>query len=268
MLPVRGAGGRWLAKLPSWRFPRVPQNEFWTMRFAREVGLEVPDVELAKVESVDGLGPLLSHEAVSQEPELLLIRRFDRTEGAERIHTEDFLQVLNKHPGETVKYNAANSEWIGRLILALDPESLDEVVQRLVFNVLMGNGDAHLKNWMLRYEYPVSASLAPAFDLVSTIQYSDTDQHEFALNLGRTKRYEQFGEERLAAFASKLAVPSLLDVPSAQTIVATARAFAARALSLWPRFAEANHVDKQFSETLHRHWERVPFLRGLAASER
>ena len=35
VLPVRGAGGRWLAKLPSRRFPNIPRNEFLMMRFAR-----------------------------------------------------------------------------------------------------------------------------------------------------------------------------------------------------------------------------------------
>ncbi|MGV3620489.1 MAG: type II toxin-antitoxin system HipA family toxin, partial [Archangium sp.] len=184
VMPVRGAGGRWLAKLPSRRFPNVPRNEFLMMRFARAVGLEVPDVEMAEVGAVEGLAPLLAHQSVSPEQHLMLVRRFDRTESAARVHTEDFLQVLNKHPGETVKYSAANAEWVGRLVLALSPHDLDEVIRRLVFNVVIGNGDAHLKNWMLRYPDGVRARLSPVFDLVSTIQYPETDQHEYALNLG------------------------------------------------------------------------------------
>lgn len=264
VMPVRGAGGRWLAKLPSRRFPNVPRNEFLMMRFARELGLDVPDVEFADVSAVEGLAPLLAHESVSREQKLLLVRRFDRTDSATRIHTEDLLQVLNKHPGETVKYSAANAEWVGRLILALTPEDLTEAVRRLVFNVVVGNGDAHLKNWMLRYADGSTARLSPAFDLVSTIQYADTDQHEYALNLGKTKRYVDFDAERLRAFAEKLRVPALESLaPDPDALVEEARAFAALAIGQWPHFAKNNEVERGFSQTLERHWKRVPLLQRL-----
>jgi len=266
VLPVRGAGGRWLAKLPSQRFPLVPRNEYWMMRFARAVGLAVPDVQLAPVESVEGLSPVLAPVAVSREPMALLVRRFDRTEAAERIHTEDFLQVLNKHPGDKVKYNAASAEWVGRLVLALAPDRIDEVVNRFVFNVIIGNGDAHLKNWMLRYEDGIRASLSPAFDLVSTIQYADTDQHEYALKLGKSKRYVDFSVERLAAFAAKLSVPSLSRAPAADELVKKALAFAEGALAAWPGFAKEHDVDSRFAATLRQHWQRVPLLRPFVGA--
>ncbi len=263
VLPVRGAGGRWLAKLPSRRFPQVPRNEFWMMRFAREVGLTVPDVQLADVAHVEGLAPVLTEELVSREPTLLLVRRFDRTGNAERLHTEDFLQVLNRHPGDKVRYNAASAEWVARLVFALAPQQVTEVVQRFIFNVIIGNGDAHLKNWMLRYEDGRTAALSPAFDLVSTIQYPDTDQHEYALNLGKTKRYAAFDESRLMNFGSKLKAPGLSNTPDPAILVDDARTFAKRTLDAWPAFAEAHGVDSAFSEVLRRHWERVPFLKSL-----
>jgi serine/threonine-protein kinase HipA len=266
VLPVRGAGGRWLAKLPSQRFPQVPRNEFWMMRFARAVGLTVPDVQLATADGIEGLAPVLAYETVSREPAVLLVRRFDRTQGAERLHTEDFLQVLNKHPGDKVKYNAASAEWVGRLVLALEAERIDEVVNRFVFNVIIGNGDAHLKNWMLRYEDGRRARLSPAFDLVSTIQYPDTDQHEYALNLGRSKRYVDFEVARLEAFTTRLEVPSLTFSRDLHELVAKAQAFAEQALAAWPGFEKEYEVDAGFSETLRRHWVRVPFLRPFVAS--
>lgn len=261
VLPVRGSGGRWLAKLPSRRFPNVPRNEFLMLRFARTVGLDVPDAELVKVDQVEGLESLLGHPSVGQEEQLLLVRRFDRTEGSARVHTEDLLQVLNKHPGEDVKYNAANAEWVARLILALAPDQWKEVVRRLVFNVVIGNGDAHLKNWMLRYEHGITARLSPAFDLVSTIQYTQTDQHEYALNLGKSKRYVDFDASRILTFAKKLSVPALKSVaPDPALVVEEARAFAHRALTHWKAFADEHAVPVEFSTTLRRHWARVPLL--------
>lgn len=261
VLPVRGAGGRWLIKLPSQKFPRVPHNEFWTMRFAKSLGLDVAEVVLANLTEVDGIRDVVLPSMVGNETSALLVRRFDRTPGKIRIHTEDLLQVLNKHPDDRTKYRAANAEWVGRLLRALTPDDgdLTEFVRRLIFNALMGNGDAHLKNWMLRYEDPLRARLSPAFDLVSTIQYTETDQAEYALNIGRTKLYERFSAGVLKSFASKLKVPGREEVV-ADAVVSDGRAFAARLVASWPAFAREHHVDESFSATLRRHWSRIPLL--------
>jgi len=109
----------------------------------------------------------------------------------------------------------------------------------------------------------LQASLSPAFDLVSTIQDADTDQHEYALNLGKSKRYADFDVERLAAFAAKLHVPSLSWAPEPAALVKKAHTFAEGALAAWPEFAKAHDVDAEFAATLRRHWQRVPFLKAL-----
>lgn len=261
VLPVRGAGGRWLLKLPSPRFPRVPLNEFWTMRFAQALGLNVAHVDLVPVSQVAGVASVFPSELLGSEPNGLLVQRFDRTSSSLRIHTEDFLQVLNKHPDERTKYRAAGAEWMGRLVRALDPSDSDirELVLRLVFNALVGNGDAHLKNWMLHYVDPRAPRLAPAFDLVSTIQYPATDQETFALNVGKSKRYDEFSSDRLRSFASKLAVPGRAE-PDIESLVEMGAAFASRLVAEWPAFARGNNVDPEFSSTLRRHWARLPIL--------
>lgn len=50
-----------------------------------------------------------------------------------------------------------------------------QAVRRLVVNILLGNGDAHLKNFSLIYRDPKKPDLAPAYDIVSTIQYMPGD---------------------------------------------------------------------------------------------
>ena len=55
------------------------------------------------------------------------------------------------------------------------------MARRLVFNVLMGNGDAHIKNWSLIYDNPLRPRLAPAYDLVSNVAYTTHDT-SIALN--------------------------------------------------------------------------------------
>ena len=42
-IPAQGRDGQWIVKLPSPRFPKVPENEFAMMTLAREVGIEVPE---------------------------------------------------------------------------------------------------------------------------------------------------------------------------------------------------------------------------------
>jgi len=51
---------------------------------------------------------------------------------------------------------------------------LREMNRRLVLNVLLGNGDAHIKNWSIIYDNPTHPRLAPAYDLVFTVATPST----------------------------------------------------------------------------------------------
>ena len=60
-----------------------------------------------------------------------------------------------------------------------------QFARRLLVNILLANGDAHLKNWSLIYPDAVTPELAPAYDSVFTRAYIENERH-FALNLGKT----------------------------------------------------------------------------------
>ena len=108
-----------------------------------------------------------------QERQALAVRRFDRRDG-QRVHTEDLAQVFRQYPGD--KYKGASSESIGRVLLAeAGVGEVMQLVQRLVFTVLVGNGDMHLKNWSLIYEGGRTPRLSPAYDYVSTVIYMTDD---------------------------------------------------------------------------------------------
>lgn len=259
-VPLRGQGGRWLLKLPSRSFRDVPRNEFWTMRYARHLGLAVADTELIHWREVAGLEAIRDADIAKEEELALLVRRFDRAEGDERTHVEDFLQILDRFPDSSTKYRAGNYDQFGRLIRALMGDAaLDEYVRRITFNAAMGNGDAHLKNWMLRYADGITASLSPAFDLVSTVQYEATDQDEFALNFGRVKRYDEFATDAVERFIGNLRIAGK-QLPDSAHLLDVARDFAARARAEWPQFARAHDVPPGFSERLAAHWGRVPLM--------
>jgi serine/threonine-protein kinase HipA len=220
----------------------------------------VADAELVRLETVEGL--LEEIRVPNNEEEALLVRRFDRTEGPERIHVEDFLQVLDRFPEYRAKYHAGNYDQFGRLLRALvGDEVITEYLRRIVFNAAVGNGDAHLKNWMIRYPDGVSAKLAPAFDLVSTIQYLDTDQDEFALNFAKTKRYDELSLGTVERFATALCVPGRVDLPPA-TLVDVAADMATRIVQAWPAFAARHNIPAEFTQRLREHWGRTPLMSG------
>ncbi len=146
------------------RFPGLVANEFFYMRLAEEVGLQVAQVERA--ETTSGLP-------------FLIVARYDRDvtqEPIRRLHQEDFCQALGKLHVE--KYQHEGGPSAPDAMSLIDEESSAPVRDRqqlwlaLVFNVLIGNCDAHGKNYSLLYDSP-APSLAPLYDLLSTAVYEE-----------------------------------------------------------------------------------------------
>jgi serine/threonine-protein kinase HipA len=218
-VPVGGVGGDWIVKLPSPRFEAVPENEFAMMTLAKRVGIDVPEVRLVATNEIEGL-PQDLPEAFGQS---LAVRRFDRPRPRERIHIEDFAQVFGVYPEH--KYRRASYGNIARVLwLEAGEEAVLEFTRRLVFTVLIGNADAHLKNWSLMYPDGHTPQLAPAYDLVGTIPYIPADR--LALSLGDTKAFGEVDLDRIRRYAEKAGLPVRL-------VVQTARETAERVRDLW-----------------------------------
>lgn len=257
-LPVHGHGGRWLLKVADSRHRNVPLNEWTMMTLARKAGLTVPDVVLVDLSQVEGL----PSEVTFAEPQALLVRRFDRTQGPLRIHTEDFLQVIDRHPdGHDVKYRAASYDQLARVIAALGGvEDLKEFIQRLAFNAFIGNGDAHLKNWSLWYPDARNARLAPAYDLVSTIQY--IDDPSVALNLNGRKRYVDLTIDAFTHVAKHLRdTPGLDQLEVDESLILEwIEELLTNARSAWPQVTEEAGLPRPFLERFEQHWRQLPLL--------
>jgi serine/threonine-protein kinase HipA len=165
-VPAKGVGGDWIVKLPSTRYAGVSENEFSMMTLARQVGIDVPEIQLLRLDQIERLP-----EGVGRlEGAAYAIKRFDRLETGERLHIEDFAQVFGVYPEE--KYDRASYRNIAQVIWRETGEAgLAEFIRRLVFNALIGNADMHLKNWSLLYRDGLNPTLAPAYDFVSTIAY-------------------------------------------------------------------------------------------------
>ncbi|MDX6603383.1 MAG: serine/threonine-protein kinase HipA [Solirubrobacterales bacterium] len=153
-------------------------NEAFCMRLAAAASL---DAALAEPRSADG------HE-------YLLVHRYDRDELAEpdgRLHQEDFCQALGLVPA--VKYEnegGPNVADCARLIHRHSDAPARDIIaflDALIFNFLIGNNDAHSKNYSLLLGGPGSIRLAPLYDLLS-IAIIEGASRNLAMKYGGEKR--------------------------------------------------------------------------------
>lgn len=119
--------------------------EYAYSRMCRDAGIRIPFTELRSFDKA-------TH---------FLIKRFDRVDG-EKVH----MQSLRAMNGETNSYEDA----FGVIdMLQLDYEDKEQLFKRMVFNVLGGNIDDHDKNISFLMDKRGKWSLAPAYDVVYSI---------------------------------------------------------------------------------------------------
>jgi serine/threonine-protein kinase HipA len=227
VLPSHGEGGDWIVKTPDTVFRDVPLNEFTMMTLAGAVGIDVPEIYLVPKGKIDSRLP--GGVWPENEEFAYVVRRFDRDEHRGLIHIEDLAQVRNIYPELKDK---GNFETVASLIYrGRDKESLREFTRRLTFDVLISNGDHHLKNWSLIYPDGRIPRLAPAYDIVSTAHYFEgTKIEDLALKFGGRKEFHRVSlgtfsrlQERLGARDADLAEYAAMTVE--------------RTLAEWPKHA-------------------------------
>lgn len=164
-------------------FPGLAINEYLCMDAARRAGMPVPEFYL------------------SENRQLFVMRRFDREADQRAIGFEDMAVLMGL--GTEQKY-ASSYEKVARAIrLFCAPEhirtSLDQFYDIVALSCIVGNGDAHLKNFGVLYRDPLGADagLAPAYDIVNTTAYIKEDS--LALSLAGSK----------SLFASRLGILEL-----------------------------------------------------------
>ncbi len=186
-LEVAGDGGQYILKPQVQAFAHLPENEALCMAIAQELGIDVPPHCLVH----------LKDKSLAY-----VVKRFDR-DGRRKIHQEDFAQILEKKD----KYNGSVEE-IGRKLKAVsEVPGLDVQLffERVVFNFLIGNGDAHVKNYSVIYNEEGLVRLAPAYDLVCSRIVIPQEPDESALTIqGKKTRIKR---KDMDLFAESLGVP-------------------------------------------------------------
>lgn len=235
----------WIVKTPSTLHGNVPENEYSAMKLAGSLGVDIPEIALISLDTLDNLPPV----QLPDETHAYAIRRFDRGSGG-RIHTEDFAQVFGFFPHD--KYGKTNYEQVAIALYRYGEGGLGDIQQmarRLLANILLANGDAHLKNWTLIYSDGVNPKLAPAYDIVSTLPYVPGETG-IALNLGKQKKWYSISLKAFQTWSERMGVPwpavkvHLLDALTA-------------ARDLWPGMLQDLPMHELHKEVLRSHWSKL-----------
>jgi serine/threonine-protein kinase HipA len=177
-VPLGGAPSTHILKPAIERFQGIVFNEAFCMKLAGAVGLHVANVGLGRVEEID----------------YLLVQRYDRVamvniasgaEHLERQHQEDFCQALGIAPDQKYQNEGGPSLKqcfdLVRDLSAPPVIDLQRLLDAVIFNFLIGNHDAHGKNFSL--VYGAETRLAPLYDVLSTTYYPELSK-KMAMKIG------------------------------------------------------------------------------------
>jgi len=181
----------------------APENEHLTMQIASQV-FGINTAHNALILFKDGQPAYIT-------------KRFDVKTDGSKYQQEDFAQILNRSKyshGATFKYDATYEE-IGLAIkkyVAASMPALENFFRLLVFNYVISNGDAHLKNFSLIRTETSEYQLSPAYDLLSTIIHtpseSDTalDLFKGSLYAGHHGTYGHYGRTDFLELSGRLGI--------------------------------------------------------------
>ncbi len=182
LLTVVEKKGGYILKPPTERFESLPENENLCMCIASAYGIAVPS---------HGLLPLLDDRFA------YLVKRFDRLEDGSKLQQEDFQQLLQTND----KYDGSYERIANVIKKYSNVPGLDLVnlFERALLNYVLGNGDAHLKNFSLIKEENIGYHLSPAYDIVNSRLVLPDEREEICLSLqGKKNRFSRENFIKLA----------------------------------------------------------------------
>lgn len=175
-LPLGNTPSTHIIKPEPERFPGLVANEALCMALAKAIGLNVPPV---------------TTRSVGDKP-CILVQRFDRhtdEHGAvARVQQEDFCQALGVAPER--KYQQEGGPMLRDCIAMLRDWStiaaldIRDFLDALIFNVIIGNADAHGKNYSILY-HEGQRRLSPLYDLVCTLAWPELSKTP-AMKIGKS----------------------------------------------------------------------------------
>jgi serine/threonine-protein kinase HipA len=153
-------------------YPLLTVNEFVCMGAAKHCGLNPPQTYL------------------SNNLETFIVERFDKTPDGVKLGYEDFTTLLKKSNDPDAKYTGSYETLLKATQLYTNSQAeVERMYAYIVFNCLIGNGDAHLKNFALQYTPDMRERfVSPPFDITHTLIYETID-NKMALKLCNSKEF-------------------------------------------------------------------------------
>lgn len=207
-LPLYGTPSTHIIKPAITGIPDSVYNEFFCMKLAKICRIPVAECFILHL----------------NEEDFYVVERFDRVKKngvTYRLHQEDFCQVLNISP--KLKYQEDGGPGIEECIEKMSQmhmPAMDRIhfIRLVIFNFLIGNCDAHAKNYAVLYRNGRPA-FAPAYDLLSTMIYDNMSKC-FAMKIGGENRMGQMTQSHFKTMAvkcnlnSKMILTELLELAS------------------------------------------------------
>ncbi|MFI5429016.1 HipA domain-containing protein [Aeromicrobium sp. UC242_57] len=162
--PVEGAMSTHIVKPQPLGMPldTLVLSEHWAMGIAAAAGLDVAETVFQMFEDRDAI----------------VVTRYDRRDG-QRVHQEDFCQALGYAPNdkyETDRKGPSRFSQIARIVRnsVVDRHAFRvDMLTAATFNVVIGNGDSHSKNYSLLISESGEARLAPLYDVAPTLHLNE-----------------------------------------------------------------------------------------------
>lgn len=247
MRSKNAAGAHFIGKLPASNYPHLPEVEHASLVLAAAAGVQTCKHELLPLSAISDKLPFGLR---SDAENFLLVHRFDRDAptATGRRHMEDFAQVTGTLAAN--KYRGTYAA-IGRVLLDRSCNGQDDVfelLRRIKVNELLGNFDAHLKNFSLLYATPQEARLSPAYDIVAYSAYLGGSGHALAFTPDQKGR-QLLLPRTLRALANLWGIPE----PKLQAVVADT---VNRAMTQWPDLLPALPLSTAQRQSVQEHIEK------------
>lgn len=211
-IPLGNTLSTHILKIEPSTYPGMTAVEHAMQALASDIGLRASKTSIRKIE----------------DEQFLLVERYDRkaadSGGFTRIHQEDFCQALGRT--STQKYERfVNGKTQGPAALDVTTlirasarpsiQQVDDFLRIFWFNVIIGNVDAHAKNYSILYDVNLEKfSIAPLYDAICvTAFHADKpftqrkNEEPLSMNIGGQTRFWQLSLSDIERFAKIQRVP-------------------------------------------------------------
>lgn len=250
-LPTKGKVSDIIAKLPAKHDDSQVFNEYVSMHLAAAAGVNIAPIHVLPMSSIDV--PDLA-DLMGEGLHYLAVERFDRAADGGLVHAEDGCQMLGRMPNR--KY-AKREEYI-RLVAALyrlSPKGFENVRQfflRQAVNTLIGNSDAHLKNFSVIYHDRKLPELSPAYDIVCVSALPNFTSYGQNVAIDEFQRKETL--DLYEDIADKAGIPKRIATAAVKEAVSMAHTH-------WPDLLEKMGASQAVRDVIAERLENLPLAK-------